>query len=132
VYVFTVLLNFFYLKPIHLVLAADDENNDQLFLDCKECVQSTCFPHQRSPCVLNPQDNNSYLCLHCDPDLLGTKLLHTLDACQPTCLGANQICGCQLWCYMCFDTTIFDPVDYACKFPITQVDANCQTSPYLP
>jgi hypothetical protein len=123
-YVFTVLLNFFYFKAVTL------SSSVETFTSCKECVNSNCFT--TNACVIDPNNSSKFMCFKCDNDGDG-RLYFFLDNCQKDCLGSNHQCVCKSQCYGCVNTTIVDLSDYKCdEYPNTQVDANCQSSPYPP
>jgi hypothetical protein len=127
VYVFTVLLNFFYLKSVTLALFEDP------YTSCTDCVNSKCFTSDKNPCVIDRTDTSKFICLKCDSDADGTILYYYLSDCEPNCSGSNLQCVCNAQCYACIDTTKVNPSDFNCDgYPTTQVDANCIKSPYPP
>jgi hypothetical protein len=123
VYVFTVLLNFFYLKSVTMSSSLDT------FTSCKDCVNSNCFTN--NACVIDPTDSSTFLCFTCDEEDDGSLLYYYLSDCKSDCSESNHECVCKSLCYACINTTNDNPSNYNCdEYPKTEVDANCQTSPY--
>jgi len=124
VFVFTVLLNFFYLyAPI------DSVQCGQNYTTCEECLNSTCYTQMNRTCTLN-MDNCTYQCFTCDPDPSGNEQFYSEAECTAGCTDATKQCVCDGACYACLPTEGLDLSMFVCAMPTLAVDETCAVVPY--
>jgi hypothetical protein len=128
VFIFTILLNFFYLNPVHSEHTKQlDDFSYHTYTSCTECLGSAC--HTLGLDCTYKSSTKEYMCFDCGIDNIGNlKYFHEYN-CVKQCKHAGSSCKCNGPCYVCVNE-LTDTSGYKCDMPDKVCDQKCNLTPY--